>query len=1023
MIFKIVLQQSTTILGLRGYVRYEGAGSEESKLRRREPVSDTTQIRMINLQVMAEKAIAADKAAGTYGENLASDDKYYLWQSEFQTRPMGMENQPEAYASLLRSSIPDANTIRVMFNDWSFNKNGSLDPQFERFLSAATQQGFQLVFTYADGEAQRLGETGNLDVEGMRAGLAGSVHDRMIGSWGKMLDWLDGHGDVKSAVYALETVNEPASYSRAEDMSGGSGEFVRLYGDHMAEVAELIDARSDARIMVGGWAYSSLFDVLAETTASDGGTSVLDQIRAAVGDDLVWSAHLYPHWAAGAGPGQEIDGMADLIRQRYGAIGDDDLVITETNLSHHASNMAFWMARTYEVFAEAGIGLGWFPAAETGDSSLVTITNGKRVNFLHPDIYAEAMNGFLLGQSDPDRAGNERVVATLLPGTVYEEDGSIIAVDGLGYGTGHGGNDTLVGIGRALNMLYGGTGDDSLTGTAGRDYLFGQGDNDRLVAGAGHDVLMGGDGDDFLHGGAGNDVLTGGRGADHFVLDGGGEDLVTDFRGDLGDRITIGGREWTAAQLMASGKLVDHDGDGISDDLVLDWANGRAVLLNLRRPDGIVQGTEGADNIGVGYVDVEGDTLTWEGKPVQGLGGNDTINGSISNDVIDGGAGNDVLAGRSGNDLLTGGDGADSAVGHDGDDTLNGEAGNDSLFGETGNDLIRGGTGQDSILGGAGMDTLSGDAGNDTIDGGNDNDLISGGTENDSLLGGAGNDTLSGDSGADVISGGFGRDEIYGGAGADYLDGNGDDDTIDGGAGNDTLAGGYGSDLLTGGAGNDTYIVETVGDRVVEAANGGTDRVQTSIAWTLGTNLENLVLAGSGNLNGTGNALANNLLGNAGKNMLNGAAGNDTLAGGGGNDTLSGGAGKDVLDGGAGADRLIGEQGADRLTGAQGADVFVFRALSDSTAAATGRDTITDFSMAQGDRIDLSAIDARTDLAGNQAFSFIGAAAFTGKAGELATRSVAAGTQVLADVNGDRKADFAILLDDPVTLNANSFLL
>ena len=986
-------------------------------------MSDTTQIRMINLQVMAEKAIEADKEAGTYAANLASDEKYYLWQSSFQTRPMGMENQPEAYASLLRSSIPDANTIRVMFNDWSFNENGSLDPQFERFLTAATQQGFKFVFAYADGESQRLGEAGDIDVDGMRAGLNGAVHDRMIGSWGKMLDWLDGHADVKSAVYALEAVNEPASYSRAEDLVGGSGEFVRLYGHHMAEVAELIDARSDARVMVGGWAYSSLFDVLAETTASDGTTSVLDQIRDAAGDDLVWSAHLYPHWAAGAGAGQEFEDMANLIADRYGAIGNDDLILTETNLSHHASNMAFWMARTYEVFSEAGIGLGWFPAAETGDSSLVTITNGRRVNFLHPDIYANAMNGFLLGQSDPDRAGNEHVVATLLPGTVYEEDGSTIAVDGLGYGTGHGGDDTLVGIGHAINMLYGGTGDDSLQGTAGRDHLFGQADNDSLLGGAGHDVLMGGDGDDFIHAGAGDDVLTGGRGVDQFVLDGGGEDLVTDFRGDLGDRITIGGRNWTAAELMAAGTLVDHDGDGIVDDLALDWANGRAILLNQRRPDGIVQGTAGADDIAVGYVDVEGDTLTWEGGPVQGLSGNDTITGSVSNDILDGGSGNDVLAGRSGNDLLMGGDGGDSAVGHDGDDTLNGEAGNDSLFGETGNDLIGGGTGQDSIIGGAGLDTLNGEAGNDTIDGGNDNDLITGGTEDDSLLGSAGNDTISGDAGADVISGGFGQDRLFGGDGSDNLGGNGDDDTIEGGAGNDTLGGGYGSDLLTGGTGNDTYIVETPGDRVVEAANAGTDRVQTSIVWTLGANLENLVLAGSGNIHGTGNTLANNLQGNAGNNMLNGDAANDTLAGQAGNDTLSGGTGNDVLNGGIGADRLIGEQGADRMTGSQGADVFLFRALADSTMAAAGRDTITDFSMAQGDRMDLRTIDARTDLAGNQAFSFIGAGAFTGKAGELATRTGAAGTQVVGDVNGDRTPDFAILLDDPVTLNANSFLL
>ena len=116
-------------------------------------MSATTDIRMINLQVQAEAAVRADKAAGTYDANVASDSKYYLWQSQFQTRPAGMEGSPEAYAQLLRQSLPEVTTIRIPFNDYSFNPDGSLDPLFERFLTAATAQGFEVTPNAAAGTA------------------------------------------------------------------------------------------------------------------------------------------------------------------------------------------------------------------------------------------------------------------------------------------------------------------------------------------------------------------------------------------------------------------------------------------------------------------------------------------------------------------------------------------------------------------------------------------------------------------------------------------------------------------------------------------------------------------------------------------------------------------------------------------------------------------------------------------------------------------------------------------------------
>jgi Ca2+-binding RTX toxin-like protein len=119
------------------------------------------------------------------------------------------------------------------------------------------------------------------------------------------------------------------------------------------------------------------------------------------------------------------------------------------------------------------------------------------------------------------------------------------------------------------------------------------------------------------------------------------------------------------------------------------------------------------------------------------------------------------------------------------------------------------------------------------------------------------------------------------------------------------LTGNSAANVLTGGGGNDTYIVGT-GDTTVEAAAGGIDAVQSSITWTLGTEVENLTLAGTSDINGTGNTLANVITGNSAANTLTGAAGNDTLDGAAGADTLIGGVGNDVylMGRGYGADTV-----------------------------------------------------------------------------------------------------------------------
>src|SRR5262249_52025194 len=123
--------------------------------------------------------------------------------------------------------------------------------------------------------------------------------------------------------------------------------------------------------------------------------------------------------------------------------------------------------------------------------------------------------------------------------------------------------------------------------------------------------------------------------------------------------------------------------------------------------------------------------------------------------------------------------------------------------------------------------------------------------------------------------------------GNDTLSGGGGADTLLGGDGNDFIDGGTGADTMRGGTGNDTYVVDNGNDVVLESINEGTDSVQSSVTFTLSDNVENLSLTGSGNINGTGNALANVITGNAANNALAGLAGADALDGGLGTDTAT----------------------------------------------------------------------------------------------------------------------------------------
>jgi Ca2+-binding RTX toxin-like protein len=258
---------------------------------------------------------------------------------------------------------------------------------------------------------------------------------------------------------------------------------------------------------------------------------------------------------------------------------------------------------------------------------------------------------------------------------------------------------------------------------------------------------------------------------------------------------------------------------------------------------------------------------------------------------------------------------------------------------------------------------------------------------------------------------------LYGGGLNDTLVGNGIANDIQGRGGSDVLFGGVGADTLLGGVGHDTYHVDDAADVVTEDPGEGSDTVRATISYTQPENVENLILEGSANLSGIGNALANIMTGTAGDNNLVGGGGDDRISGADGGDFLYGGSGNDVLTGGTGNDRVVGDAGNDRLTGGRGRDIetggsgrdqFIFDDR-DTGASRRTADYILDFRGGLGDRLDLRLTDANVKARGDQKFAFIDEADFT-KAGQVRYEHTRSDTWILLNSDADRLAEAVIRL-------------
>jgi VCBS repeat-containing protein len=428
-----------------------------------------------------------------------------------------------------------------------------------------------------------------------------------------------------------------------------------------------------------------------------------------------------------------------------------------------------------------------------------------------------------------------------------------------------------------------------------------------------------------------------------------------------------GPRIISAAELLANDR--DVDGDALTVSAVGNAIGGTVT----RNPDGSVTFTPATDFFGV---------ASFEYTVSDGNGGTDTGLATFNVTPV-----------------------TDTRNGTEGPDTINGDDGKDIINGLGGNDIINGFGEDDTLRGGDGDDVIDGGAGNDRIEGGNGDDRLTGGTGDDVVLGGAGNDRIFlQDGGDDIALGGSGddrfflqgaltsADKIIGGAGFDTvnLEGNYPDLVLEA----DTFDGIENIRITNFDAADNNYRITTV-DETVEA--GELLRVD---ARDLGAG-ESLTFDGSRETDGT-----------------------FLLLGGSGGDVLIGGAGDDQLFGFDGNDVLVGGRGTDQLRGGRGNDIFQFNSVEDSSVGAP--DTIADFQKGF-DKIDLTRIDANSTTPEDDAFTFIGDAAFTGTAGQL--RSVfdanTGQNRVEGDVDGDGVADFAILVNipNPQPLVAGDFFL
>ncbi len=398
--------------------------------------------------------------------------------------------------------------------------------------------------------------------------------------------------------------------------------------------------------------------------------------------------------------------------------------------------------------------------------------------------------------------------------------------------------------------------------------------NDSIIGNEIGNGLTGGLGKDTLTGGGGIDTLTGGSGNDLYLIEdiNDGKDVLAEEGGAGGGIDLVQSRlNYTLPANIENLTLL---GPGNTFGTGNDMAN----ILNASSGDDTLDGGGGGDTMNGAFgddfyfVDNEADRIMELSGSV-GAGQIDTVQSKVNFTLEKSYAEILILTGSTningrGNQLAN---------------TIEGNSGNNSLLGLTANDSLSGGDGRDTMDGGIGADSMAG---------GEDDDLYVQDSNLDIFdeTGSSLNDELRSNQVLAALIAGIEHYSFIGGKSVNFtadgqnnrLAGTKVADTLIGDGGDDTLIGGAGGDSLSGGAGDDVYGIDSKADIIADT--GGTDRIESAIAYVLAADLENLTLTGKAAA-GTGNGLVNDIIGNAYANKLDGAGGADTLTGGDGNDT------------------------------------------------------------------------------------------------------------------------------------------
>jgi Ca2+-binding RTX toxin-like protein len=445
-----------------------------------------------------------------------------------------------------------------------------------------------------------------------------------------------------------------------------------------------------------------------------------------------------------------------------------------------------------------------------------------------------------------------------------------------------GGSDTLdyTGTVGALTVSLAVTGAQA-TGGSGTDTIL---DFENLYGGDGNDTLTGTTGDNVLAGGPGNDVLTGDAGDDTADYTSASVNLTIDLSITVAQATGQGSDTLTGIENLWSGSGDDTiSGDASANEL--DGGDGNDTVSYAGASGGVTVDLTGGFATGAA-----GDDTLSAFENVTGSGFDDTIEGTYgataaeANNVLNGGLGTDtvsysqapagVVVAVNGAGQNTVGGGTDSLSGFE---NLAGSTFNDSLAGDAGDNVLTGWTGDDTLDGNLGTDTAdySGAPSGVTVD------LLSG-----SASGGDGTDTLS--EIEDVVGSAF-------------------DDVLSGDAGNNGLDGGDGVDQVSYQFAPAAVIVDLNSGI---ASGQGTDTL-ANIENVKGSSFNDSILGTSGD---------NKLQGAQGDDELVGRGGDDNLGGSGGDDLIRGGGGDDGLKGGPGDDFLAGGRGTDTCRGGPGSD-------------------------------------------------------------------------------------------------------